>query len=254
MILANIPITAMARNKIIPTQYRYKKQRLGNIIATRIRARITDIIQRRILRKNLLKPYLHDKEMEVMEEILRNLRPLKCLEYGSGFSTVYFSKFLDKNSKWIAMEHDKEWFEKIKNINKSPNIEVFLVPPNRYPWQGKEEDGTYYDFKEYIEFTGRFGKFDFIFIDGRAREHCLVKAYELLEDDGIVVLHDAQRVYYHRPLKLYKYQMVIDAEGIAHLWVGSKGLDLKTILDIDKYEKAWQVYAKLNIWFRRRLL
>jgi len=54
------------------------------------------------------------------------------------------------------------------------------------------------------------GSFDFVFIDGILREQCLVKAKDLLEEDGIVMLHDAERTSYQEGIIGYKYRFWSD--------------------------------------------
>jgi predicted O-methyltransferase YrrM len=39
--------------------------------------------------------------------------------------------------------------------------------------------------------------FDVALVDGRARTHCLRKAFRLVRPGGVVILHDAQREEYH---------------------------------------------------------
>jgi hypothetical protein len=65
-------------------------------------------------------------------------------------------------------------------------------------------------------------------VDGRARISCLAKAAKIIEDSGVVILHDANRSYYHDPFKLFKYGVFltdhrIDAGG---LWIGSHSIDV----------------------------
>tara|TARA_R100001510_G_C7649740_1_gene207197 strand:+ start:1121 stop:1624 length:504 start_codon:yes stop_codon:yes gene_type:complete len=52
-----------------------------------------------------------------------NIKNKKYLEIGSGDSTVYFSKYFKSVS---SLEHDEEWFNKIKKQNiKNVNISMF---------------------------------------------------------------------------------------------------------------------------------
>ena len=171
------------------------------------------------------------KEIEVIKKILTELHPQRCLEWGSGYSTLYFPKFLTENAKWISIEHSREWANRIKRMNRNSGVEVFYVPPNHYPWSDVNQDGSYSDLKDYIEFPRKFGNFDFILVDGRARKDCLTVAYDIISDGGVVILHDAERKYYHEPFKLYKYQRLFPGgqKGIRDLWIGSKKLNIKKL-------------------------
>ena len=204
----------------------------------------------KILGVQVKKPLMKWKEIEIIKEILIKLKPRQCLEWGSGFSTLYFPRFT--KCKWIAIEHDVKWFERIRKLIKSTQIKLYLLPPNKYPWSDPYGDGDYEDLKDYVEFPSRFGNFDFILIDGRARVYCLTKAYELLDDYGIVVLHDANREYYHEPFKLYPKQVLFrdyrkDSGG---LWIGSKKRDINLVLDVRKHMKRWELINKY-FWFLR---
>ena len=211
-----------------------------------------DLLYEKLTGKVIPKPWMNYREIEIIEEILRNLKPKKCLEWGAGYSTLYFPKFLDSNAKWISIEHEKEWFEKIKSLNKNPNVEIYLVQPNKYPWSDEYGDGSYSDLNDYIEFPTKFGKFEFTLVDGRARKYCLIKAYELLIDKGIVVLHDANRTYYHEPFRLFKHSLLLTdyRRGGGGIWIGSKGLKLENVVNIDRYIKFWKIISKVGRFLR----
>lgn len=99
----------------------------------------------------LRKPWMRYREMEIVEEVLRNLRPRKCLEWGAGYSTMRFPKVLQSGAKWIAVEHDYQWFNQVSD-GVGTNVEVFYVPPNNFPWTDQWQDGSYSDLHDYIEF------------------------------------------------------------------------------------------------------
>ena len=98
------------------------------------------------------------------------------------------------------------------------------VAPNAYPWTDDHNDGAYADLTDYVEYGGKLAPLDFILVDGRARVDCLAKAHEWIANDGIVVLHDAQRPHYQQALKPYASQVMFThrGPGTKGLWVGSK--------------------------------
>ena len=103
----------------------------------------------------------------------------KVLEYGSGEST---SQISNRVKELISIEHQKEWFEKIK-LDKTENSQIYLVEPN-LPYSEGNHCGTYEEFRDYIEFPIKYGPYDVILIDGRARVHCasIRKEYEPIND------------------------------------------------------------------------
>lgn len=242
-----------------------------------------DTISKNIFSKMVIKPYMQEKEITIIEEILCNLKPENCLEWGAGYSTIYFTKFIKKSAKWLSIEHDKEWSNKlsyylllnpvikgrrhyewavfhlcsrvsaisfkshkflkaiIKTNGIQQQIKIINVVPNHFPWSDECQDGSYSDLKDYVEFPSGFENFDFILIDGRARKDCLIKAHEIIDDKCIVILHDANRKNYQKSFDLFKYQMLFsdnrnDAGG---LWIGSKGIEINDVLNLDKHRKIW---------------
>jgi len=117
---------------------------------------------------------------------------MRVFEYGSGNSTRYYPKKLyrlKQNFIWIAAEHCLKWEQKgQKSIQSFPNVFIYhkeLVD-------------------DYVMFIKLFPRFDVVIIDGRYRRRCLGIAKDCLMQGGIVILHDAERKYYHCGLKGYK--------------------------------------------------
>lgn len=138
------------------------------------------------------------------KNVLASYKEVSVLEWGSGNSTKYFTEFLMKQGikySWESVEHDKGWFEAVKKW-KLPNVEVC------YAEKGSPE---YFD---------RKGKYDVIFVDGRNRRKCLVKAQELLKEGGSVLLHDADREYYHSGFEGYNGRFLNPKGELPRLWQG----------------------------------
>lgn len=205
-------------------------------------------ITNKVFNKKETNPWMRYKEIKILKEIYSNLQPKHCLEWGAGYSTLYFPNFLDENMKWISIEHDRKWAMKIKKLNQRSNVHIHHQKPNHFPWTDEFEDGAYSDLKNYIEYPSKFGKFDCILIDGRARNECLVKAFDIVESNGLVILHDANRIYYHEQFKLYKYQVLFEdnRDDAGGLWVGSKNLQIETILDVKRYKILWYLIEKYS--------
>ena len=133
---------------------------------------------------------------------------LNILEWGSGNSTIYFPKLLRQKGvpfKWIAMEHFIPWHEKViamlKENSLSNDVECFLKSPT---YEADKNIQETLNLDEYIDFPSTLGiKFNFILVDGRKRKECLDKASSILAANGVAVLHDAEREWYHDGFKYY---------------------------------------------------
>lgn len=195
------------------------------------------------LNKDMVKPWMRHRELTIILEVIENLQPKKCLEWGSGYSTLIFPELIHGDFKWISLEHDKKWSEKIKDMNDCSNVEIHHISTD---CSSSSKNNN--NFKEYVEFPNKFGKFDLIFVDGRAREKCLIKGYKLLEDDGVIILHDANREKYHKPLELYKQHSLFQdlREEDGGIWLGSKKCNLEEVLDLEKHKDLWNLYRKVG--------
>ena len=202
---------------------------------------------------------MQHQEIIIIKELLKKKKPKKCLEWGAGGSTIYFPRYLDKDAQWITIEHDKKWFKKIKKlIYYNYNVKIYLIPPNQFPWTDPYGDGSFSDLRDYVKFPENLSeKFDFILIDGRAREACMKFALKLLNIHGVVVLHDAGRKYYHEPFAFYKYKVLFtDFRLGVGIWIGSLTLNLNNVLDIDMHKLNWKILEniwKLRVWVVRRI-
>jgi predicted O-methyltransferase YrrM len=187
------------------------------------------------------KPWMRYREIEVIEEILERLRPTSCLEWGAGTSTLFFSECLPPSARWIAIDHQAEWVDRL-NAQVGTMVDVHLIRPNHQPWTDPEGDGSYTDLADYVDFPTRFAPFDFVLIDGRARIHCLQKAREILKPDGIVILHDADRPQYDAGLVGYPHEvrLVGNRKNAGGLWIGSLGRPIGTVLDVARHQEVWQ--------------
>jgi len=154
----------------------------------------------KILRKSRQdKPWMALDELLLLKEILRFVEPKRCLEWGTGYSTIFFSSQLGPASQWNSIEHDKKWFLEIKcKLRQKKQISLVLVEPEHKPWTDSYNDGALSDLSSYVNYPKDrlMGSFDFILIDGRARRDCLDLSHDLLSEKGVVVLHDANRIFY----------------------------------------------------------
>jgi predicted O-methyltransferase YrrM len=145
-------------------------------------------------------------------ELLENyLKPcMTVFEYGGGGSTLFFAK---RVSKIVTVEHNKEWFEVIRNeIKKSQlkNWQGFLQMAENGDFANKSindpsayvsDDAAFngFNFKKYVTIIDKFEdySFDVVLVDGRARTSCLSHALQKVKPQGgLLVLDNSDRSYY----------------------------------------------------------
>jgi hypothetical protein len=107
-------------------------------------------------------------------------------EYGSGNSSIWFSK---KVKKIVSVEHNEQWFSRMKSVfTKHPNISYLYKDL---------ESGSYQ--KEIVNYDKVF---DIIVIDGRERVACALNCLGALKDDGVIIFDNSDRIKY---LKAYDF-------------------------------------------------
>ncbi len=107
-------------------------------------------------------------------------KKMKMFEYGSGYSTLFYSKYVRKVD---GVEHDRNWYDFMKN--KLPRNANIL-------------------YKE-LEYSGEYSKavqqtneaYDIIIIDGQDRVNCMKNALKALSSRGVIILDDSQRERYY---------------------------------------------------------
>jgi hypothetical protein len=196
-------------------------------------------------------PYMRFCDRMLIEGVLKNMRPKRCLEWGAGFSTLKFPQCAGRDALWFSVEHDRDWFIKINGMNRNPNCFITHVSANHFPWTDPNGDGALSDLYDYIEYPHRFAPFDFILVDGRARKECLVRAFDWIKENGVVLLHDSERKYYHGALMRFKYQYnLFDAsKQQTKIWMGSKGVDVYAQFKIKEYLALWR-----KLYYLRQML
>lgn len=194
------------------------------------------------------RPWMKAREIDLLAEVIRRAAPNNCLEWGSGYSTLYFPSLLPSEGRWHAVEHDRPWAEQIASLNRRPNVAVHYVPPERDTWTDAHGDGAPEDLTRYLDFPSALGPFDLILVDGRARVACLKKAAGLLSERGVVILHDANRRYYEEGWEPYRFQALFrdHRPTVGGIWVGSLHRTLEPILDLDRQTRVWEWYRTMG--------
>ena len=141
---------------------------------------------------------------------------LRVLEWGSGRSTVYFPKFLRSIQRafdWRAMEFNQGWYERVTQrvaqagLGDQVHVDFHEFIDPRLSWENHVPDyDTDPELQKYLHSPKEEGlQFDLIIVDGRLRRRCLLEAINVLAPNGIVMLHDAHRTWYHCALDSYPH-------------------------------------------------
>ena len=139
---------------------------------------------------------------KILEEQAAKGRLINVLEYGSGKSTIYFSKFLKRKGvsfSWTALEHFIPWYEKvISDLNENDLLGTTKCILKSPTYEENKDIHEKQDMSEYINYPLDLKmKFDVVIVDGRKRAECLQIASRILAQDGVAILHDAEREGYH---------------------------------------------------------
>lgn len=141
------------------------------------------------------RPWINFKAKEYLDSILNS--EMIVFEYGSGSSTLYFSR---RVKKIFSLENEKKWYDSlnryIDNLNIN-NIEYRLIEE-----VNSETDSIYMssnkNFEEYVKFIDSFpdNNFDIIVVDGRARKACIKHAISKLKKNGYLLVDNSERKGY----------------------------------------------------------
>jgi hypothetical protein len=116
----------------------------------------------------------------------------RVLEWGCGTSTIDISKIVKEVH---SIEHNKDWYNKINLTISNTNITLHLCEPDEEYIEGTH-CGTFQQFETYIKKPLELGKFDLIFIDGRARIECSKICKDISHDDTLIFIHDYRGRFY----------------------------------------------------------
>ena len=155
-------------------------------------------------------PYMDPVELSQLLAILETLAPARILEWGSGGSTVAMLERCPFIERLVSLEHDRAWYERVRDRLEDPRLELHLVEPDLAApteleaykaWAHRAEHDPAL-LASYVGLPASLGTtFDFVLVDGRARCLCIAAGWSLLRPGGCLVVHDAQRELYHPALR-----------------------------------------------------
>ncbi len=185
-------------------------------------------------------PFMRYKEIAVMEEVIQKLKPSKVLEFGCGLSTLYFPTKLKLNAEWHAIEHNEKWFKDVQRQISNPNLVKLYHIPVDSEEVGIEDE---HKFKSYVDFPSSLGKFDLILVDGVARKECITKAKQLLNKNGLLIVHDSNRSAYHSLLKTFKHWMIMEdfRKTSGGFGFATKDKDIKEYIALENHRGVWKI-------------
>ncbi len=197
------------------------------------------------LREKLVLPIQTSIDKKIFKRVFLQYagKSIRVFEYGSGRSTVYYSRYLASigaDFEWHAIDNSRDWKEKVAQLvdryGLNDRVHLYLSEFAAFwelpgwSWQERliPQDICLPEVIEYVEYPRRVAGergFDVIIVDGRFRRRCLLAASEVLAPGGLVLLHDAQRDHYHHSLENYKFGRFFDVGNL----LGSK-IKIKTWL------------------------
>lgn len=149
---------------------------------------------------------------------------MQIFEYGSGGSTLFFSR---RAKKVVSIESDRNFHQtlsKLLNDKKILNCEYSLREPepagskvsdasDPHGYASSEIKGV--SFESYVKSLEAYpdNSFDLIFIDGRARPSCILQARGKVRPGGYLVLDNSERPHYERAQSLLDGWTRIDLPG-----------------------------------------
>lgn len=159
-----------------------------------------------------LSVYMDPVEFSQLVAAVEGRGPKTFLEWGCGGSTRALLEHFPFIERFVSVEHDAYWHGEVSARITDPRLELNLVEANipsppptakreaMIAWSSRAESDRNV-MRDYIDFPRSLRqRFDFVLVDGRARNFCMLEGYDLLAPGGILALHDAQRGAYHATL------------------------------------------------------
>jgi hypothetical protein len=121
-----------------------------------------------------------------VELLMERLQPdLNLLEFGAGYSTMFFMR---RVARVTSVEHHERWIELLRP-RLQPNVAIL---------HASQESAEAYT----APVRASSERFDVILVDGQHRVECFQVALERLTPRGVIILDDSDRPFYARIFEL----------------------------------------------------
>lgn len=156
---------------------------------------------------------------ELLIELSETRNHLDILEYGAGYSAIYYPIFMVDSFilyEWHSIENTLDWASKIRGLIKQYEINstVWLCRTNTKNLKKCGNNPAKIRYSRHPDDIKK--KFDLIYVDGRIRNRCLARCPKYLKPDGVVLLDNANRKKYQPGMKKYKGEFIKP-----HIWRGT---------------------------------
>lgn len=214
------------------------------------------------------KSWMSVRDADLYETLLHRMAdrrggaPLRVLEWGGGRSTVWYTHFLatlGSAYRWLTIEHDRKYFtehvagellrrddttivhsedlrvEDGAGVLGATDLVVVLFDAGELcPFQPGRRADRQANLDDYVALPRLLGfECDVAVIDGRKRRRCILEAAGLLDNEGLVLVHDAWRTYYQCAFSTYVSGRRFGDEW----WVGShRSTDFRDLLPWHAFE------------------
>jgi len=127
---------------------------------------------------------------------------VRVFEYGSGASTAWLAR---RCREVVSVEHDAGFARHIAPMLAQDNVTLRLIEPQRNVKAPAVASGRHgyeeCDFSAYVDgILDGGGRYDLVIVDGRARSACLARARACLNDSGLIVFDNSNRLRYQAAL------------------------------------------------------
>ena len=169
-------------------------------------------------------------------------RQKNVFEFGCGYSSLFWA---NRAKNVISIEDNPEWFAKWQKEFCRPNLDIRL----------RDEGENYY--KAICEDTE---KYDVIIIDGKCRAECAAHAILKLNDNGMIILDDSDRVNTSREyvdaIRILKEHNLIQVDfyGFCPLnnYTKTTSLFLSRAFNFSSKNDVQPINGIGNLWGRKR--
>ena len=129
------------------------------------------------------RPWMDDLEIECLDSVLRNTD--KCLEYGSGGSSLWLSR---RVKLLHSIEHNQRWAAEITKRAPSNMILHWRRPDTPYTEYEAALQGQFDSYLAVVDSLQTM--FDVCVVDGRARIEAAIKVAPWIKPKGVLFFHD----------------------------------------------------------------